>query len=97
QELREAVSEVRDKVYGMNNNFMTINQRLQELDDAQRKYRSVLAEGDRIQQERALFRQRSAAVIQGFRTRDAAFCIFRNEKLERYKTLFDVAAQYAFM
>ncbi len=97
QELREAVSEVRDKVYGMNNNFMTINQRLQELDDAQRKYRSLLAEGDRIQQERQIFRQRAAAVIQGYRTRDAAFRIFRNEKLERYKALFDLAAQYAFV
>ncbi len=97
QQLREAVSTVRDKVYGMNNNFMTINQRLQELDDAERKYRSLLAEGDRIQQERQIFRQRAAAVIQGYRTRDAAFRIFRNEKLERYKTLFDLAAQYAFM
>ncbi len=97
QELREAVSTVRDKVYGMNNNFMTINQRLQELDDAQRKYRSLLAEGDRTQQERQIFRQRAAAVIQGYRTRDAAFRVFRNEKLERYKTLFDLAAQYAFM
>jgi hypothetical protein len=97
QELRDAVSVVRDKVYGMNNNFMTINQRLQELDDAQRKYRSLLAEGDRIQQERQIFRQRAAAVIQGYRTRDAAFRIFRNEKLERYKTLFDLAAQYAYM
>ena len=97
QELRDAVSGVRDKVYGMNNNFMTINQRLQELDDAQRKYRSLLAEGERVQQERQIFRQRAAAVIQGYRTRDAAFRIFRNEKLERYKALFDLAAQYAFM
>ena len=97
QELRDAVSEIRDKVYGMNNNFMAINARLQELDDAQRAYRSALAEGDRIQQERQVFRQRSAAVIQGFRTRDAAFRIFRNEKLERYKALYDLAAKYAFM
>src|SRR5262249_18297235 len=74
-----------------------INGRLQELDDAWRGYRSVLAEAGRIQQERAVFRQRTAAVIQGFRTRDAAFRIFRNEKLERYKTLFDLASQYAFM
>ncbi|MBL9136266.1 MAG: hypothetical protein JNK85_10375 [Verrucomicrobiales bacterium] len=97
QELRAATSQIRDKVYGMNNLMMTINQRLQELDDAKRRYRSLLAEGERIQQERQIFRQRSAAVIQGFRTRDAAFRIFRSEKLERYKTLFDLAAQYAFM
>ncbi len=97
QEVRGAVSGVRDKVYGMNNNFMTINQRLQEMDDAQRKYRAMLAEGNRIQEERQIFRQRAAAVIQGYRTRDAAFRIFRNEKLERYKALFDLASQYAFM
>lgn len=97
QELRNSVSEVRDKVYGMNNNFMTLNMRLQELDDAQRNYRSLVAEGERIQQERQIYRQRAAAVIQGYRTRDAAFRIFRNEKLERYKTLFDLSAKYAFL
>jgi len=97
QELRDATSQIRDAVYGMNNHFMTINQRLQELDDAQRHYLSLLAEGERIQQEREVFRQRAAAVIQGFRTRDAAFRIFRNEKLERYKALFDLAAQYTYM
>lgn len=36
-------------------------------------------------------------MIQGFRTRDAAFRLFRNEKLERYKSLFDLASQYAFL
>jgi hypothetical protein len=97
QELRNATSDLRDKIYGMNNVMMEINARLQELDDAHRNYQSLLAQGQRIQQERQIFRQRAAAVIQGFRTRDAAFRIFRNEKLERYKTLFDLAAQYAFM
>ena len=42
-------------------------------------------------------RQRTAALVQGYRTRDAAFRIFRNEKLERYKTLFDLAARYSFL
>jgi hypothetical protein len=97
QELRDAMDDLRDKVYGMNNEYSTINARLQELDDAQRNYRTLLAEGDRIQAEREIFRQRTAAIIQGYRTRDAAFRIFRNEKLERYKSLFDLAAQYAFM
>ncbi|HSH14456.1 MAG TPA: hypothetical protein VLD18_00380, partial [Verrucomicrobiae bacterium] len=91
------MDDLRDKVYGMNNEFMTINARLQELDDAQRNYRALLAEGDRIQAEREILRNRTAAIIQGYRTRDAAFRIFRNEKLERYKSLFDLAAQYAFM
>jgi hypothetical protein len=97
QELRDATGEIRDKVYGMQNNFMAINAALQQLDDAQRAYQGSLAEGERIQAEREVFRERSAAIIQGFRTRDAAFRLFRNEKLERYKTLFDLAAEYAFM
>ncbi len=97
QSLRDATSELRDKVYGVQNLLPALNARLQELDDAQRKYRALLAEGDRIQEERRIFRQRAAAVIQGFRTRDAAFRIFRNEKLERYKALYDLAAQYTFM
>lgn len=77
--------------------LFTINQRVQELDDAFRNYQALLAQGDRIMQEREIFRQRSAALVQGYRTRDAAFRIFRNEKLERYKTLFDLAARYAFI
>ncbi|HWQ91779.1 MAG TPA: hypothetical protein VN673_08910 [Clostridia bacterium] len=81
----------------LQDSLFTINQRLQELDDAVRAYRSLTAKGDRIQQERETFRQHAAAVVQGFRTRDAAFRIFRNEKLERYKTLFDLAARYSLL
>jgi hypothetical protein len=97
QELRDATGELRDKLGAVEDVLTTVNLRLQELDDARRNYRSVLAEGDRIQQEREVFRQRAAAVIQGYRTRDAAFRIFRNEKLDRYKSLFDLASRYAFM
>ena len=74
-----------------------INVALRKLDDARQRHRALLAEGDRLQTERQVYRQRAAAVIQGFRTRDAAFRIFRNEKLERYKSLFDLAAQYSYL
>jgi hypothetical protein len=74
-----------------------INRTLQQLDDAQRAVAALVARGDRLLAERQVTRQRTAAVIQGFRTRDAAFRIFRNEKLERYKSLFDLAARYAFL
>ena len=57
----------------------------------------MVASGNRIQKEREIFRQRASAVVQGFRTRDAAFRIFRNEKLERYKTLFDLSARYTYL
>ena len=77
--------------------LQTFAQRDTELQAAQQRLDALMAEGERVQVERESFRQRSAAVIQGFRTRDTAFRIFRNEKLERYKTLFDLAARYAFM
>ena len=78
-------------------NLWTINEWTRKLDDAWRKFRALEAEGIRIQQHRESRRKRTAAIIQGYRTRDAAFRIFRNEKLERYKTLFDLAAQYSLL
>ena len=97
EEDRVRVYEMQKQLEELRMSIFVGNQRFQELDDARNNYRKLLAEGDRTLAEREIFRQRSAAVIQGFRTRDSAFRIFRNEKLERYKTLFDLAARYAFM
>ncbi|MEY3275786.1 MAG: hypothetical protein RL153_1052, partial [Verrucomicrobiota bacterium] len=77
--------------------FHEINAAALAYDQSKRSVRAVVAEGDRIQAERQAFRQHSASVIQGYRTRDAAFRVFRNEKLERYKTLLDLASRYALM
>jgi hypothetical protein len=96
-EMQQAVLDL-DMAYNeVRGSLFTINQRLREMHDTVRLYRSMLAKGNRIQAEREVFRKRSAAVVQGFRTRDAAFRVFRNEKLERYKSLFDLAARYAFL
>lgn len=96
-ERQRAVLELDATLVELQNSLYTINQRLQELDEAVGRYRSLLAQGDRIQAEREVYRQRTAAVIQGYRTRDAAFRFFRNEKLERYKALFDLAARYSYL
>ena len=77
--------------------IFSINNKIQKLGAAKSKYKSLVAKGNRIQAEREVFRQRAAAVTQGFRTRDAAFRVFRDEKLERYKSLFNLAARFAFM
>ena len=97
QELRGAVADLGNTMNDLNDQLVVINQQLRAYDDAQRKYRALLAEGDRLQAEREISRQRSAAIVQGYRTRDAAFRLFRNEKLERYKTLFDLSARYALL
>lgn len=74
-----------------------INKRMVELDQTVNNYRSLVAKGQRILSEREIFRQRTATVIQSSRTRDAGFRIFRDEKLERYKTLFELAAKYTYL
>ena len=93
----QLVNSLGNQMVALQGKLTTINSRLQDLDDAKRKYDQMVAQGERIQQQRETFRQHAAAVIQGYRVRDAAFRIFRNEKLERYQTLFNLAAQYAFL
>lgn len=96
-ENRAALVEIGNFFEGMQDQLWGINQSLRELDDAEREVQGLLAEGNRILEEREIFRKRSSALIHGYRTRDTAFRIFRNEKLERYKTLFDLASQYAWL
>ncbi|MFC7336713.1 hypothetical protein ACFQY0_05960 [Haloferula chungangensis] len=66
-------------------------------DQAQRELQAVQAEGERLQRQRLVFRQRAAALVQGYRTRDFAFRAFRNEALEKYKSLFDLASKYTYL
>ncbi|MFO1499279.1 MAG: hypothetical protein U1G07_12935 [Verrucomicrobiota bacterium] len=97
KEIRNAIHDLGNKLGDYQERLWTVNEDIRVYDDKQRAVRTLVAQGDRMQAEREIFRQRSAAVIQGYRTRDAAFRIFRNEKLERYKTLFDLAARYALL
>ncbi|MEI6341900.1 MAG: hypothetical protein WCR07_08075 [Verrucomicrobiota bacterium] len=96
-ELLQTVNDLVGALTAVHARYWTINQRIRELDDARRGVESVVAEGDRIQAEREVFRRSMASVVQGFRTRDAAFRFFRNEKLERYKALTDLATRYALL
>jgi len=59
--------------------------------------RNVIAEGERVRAERESFRRRAAALVQGYRTQDLAFRTFRNEALEQYRSLFDLAARYTYL
>ena len=97
QEVRSQIQELGALFEDVQARLWAINAQFRDYDDALRAYRAAVAKGERIQQERLVFRQRASAVVQGYRTRDAAFRIFRNEKLERYKTLFDLAARYSYL
>ena len=75
----------------------SVDAAMRQYDQAQRNLRSLLASGDRVQAERQSFRQRSSALIQGYRTKDYAFRAFRDEALEKYKQLYDLSARYAYL
>lgn len=96
-DLQQALWELNQIAEDFAIHYRTINRLIRERQEKHDAYLSLVAQGDRLQQERQVFRQRAAAVVQGYRTRDAAFRIFRNEKLERYKTLFDLASRYSFL
>ncbi|NQW99704.1 hypothetical protein HQ447_03525, partial [bacterium] len=59
--------------------------------------RSVLAKGMRVLTERESFRVRAAAVVQGYRTKDLTFRLFRDESLEQYRSLFNLASRYSYL
>ena len=67
------------------------------LQRASEEVRTVMALGERIQSDRELFRQRAATIVQGYRTNDLTFRVFRNEALEQYRTLFDLASRYTYL
>ena len=93
QMLYEYVSEWRDITnhqYGIGQLSISHQRNLQNVLD-------LLAKGDRILLEREIFRKRAATTVQGYRTNDLAFRAFRNESLEQYRTLFDLASRYTYL
>ena len=65
--------------------------------NATQKIQNLLATGDTIRLRRETLRQRAAAVINGYRTKDLTFRTFRNEALVQYRTLFDLAGKYSYL
>jgi len=95
--LENSVQSLAAQVGTVQGHLGNINQDEVALNGAVANYQALVAQGNRIQQERLTFRQHIAAQVQGDTVADAAFLIFQNEDLERYTTLFNLAAEYAFM
>jgi hypothetical protein len=64
---------------------------------ATQKIQNLQVAGETIRLRRETLRQRAAAVINGYRTKDLTFRTFRNEALVQYRTLFDVAGRYSYL
>lgn len=96
-ENRQLIRGLQEKMFGFQDQRSVVDIAARDYDQAERKLRSLVAKGLVVQREREVFRKRSAAVVQGYRTRDFAFRVFRDEALEKYKTLYDLAARYTFL
>lgn len=90
QDLHDALSDFR----GLRT---AVDQALRVYDQAQRNFQEIKARGFAVQAARETFNKRAAAIVQGFRTRDLAFRVFRDESLEKYSVLFNLAARYTFL
>ena len=64
---------------------------------ATQKIQNLQVAGETIRLRRETLRQRAAAVINGYRTKDLTFRTFRNEALVQYRTLFDLAGRYSYL
>jgi hypothetical protein len=58
---------------------------------------NLVAAGNAVLADRETFRRRAAAKIQGYRTKDVTFRTFRNEALEQYRSLYDLASRYTYL
>ena len=89
--------EVEQKYREMTGMLSSINLAGASYQQANERVRAVLAKGLRVLQEREAFRKRAAAVIQGYRTKDLTFRVFRDESLAQYRSLFDLASRYSYL
>jgi hypothetical protein len=74
-----------------------VAQRATAYQRANEQLRNVLADADDILSQRETFRMRAAAKVTGYRTNDLTFRTFRNEALEQYRTLYDLAGRYTYL
>jgi hypothetical protein len=96
-ERQQLVYDLREKLNDILDKQASVDAALRRYDQAKRNLDATVASGDRLQAERESFRKRSAALIQGYRTKDLGFRAFRDEALEKYKQLFDLSARYAYL
>jgi len=76
---------------------MEMSTLLEVIQQSAGRFNEVLARGERMLEERAVFRRTTAPQIQDLRYQDMAFRIFRNDALQKYRAQFDLAARYVYL
>jgi hypothetical protein len=94
---KQLAYEVEQKYREMTGMLSSLNLAGANYQQANERVRAVIAKGLRVLTERETFRKRAAAVIQGYRTKDLTFRVFRDESLAQYRSLFDLASRYSYL
>jgi len=89
-EFQHTYKELISQAYHFNSLYTT-------LQTADQNVKNLMATAQSVLSDREAFRQRAAAVISGYRTNDLTFRTFRNEALEEYRSLFDLAGRYTYL
>jgi len=76
---------------------MEIFKRREHMRQVSEKYRSILAKGLRLLEERKVYNARVAQKTQGNRYMDMAFRANLNQSLSKYRNSFDLAARYVYL
>ncbi len=97
QDQRQAIYEYELLFNELTSQYFIIADLATNYQRANQQVGNVLAEGTSVLADRESFRQRAAAIVQGYRTRDLSFRTFRNEALEQYRSLFDLAGRYTYL
>jgi hypothetical protein len=97
QAQRELLKSIEDLVGDEPVLRIAIFKEIQALRALSDRYRSVLAQGVRLIDERAAFNKRVAAMTQMNRYQDMTFRVHRNHALQVYNSMFEVAARYTYL
>jgi hypothetical protein len=97
QSKRQVAYELEVSYRELINEHYVLAARAADLQTAKQNISNLSTLGQRLLTERETFRQRAAAIITGYRTKDLTFRTFRNEALEQYRTLFDLASRYTYL
>ncbi|WP_221030553.1 hypothetical protein [Actomonas aquatica] len=96
-EERQAFYEFQLSLNELSSSLFEAAQLATALQQANERVRNEIATGNTLLAQRETFRKRAAANIQGYRTKDLTFRTFRNEALEQYRSLYDLAARYTYL
>ncbi len=96
-EEKQAIYEYKQTHNDLLSQVHTFNSLSMNLQIADQNVKNLLATAQSILADRESFRQRAAAVISGYRTNDLTFRTFRDESLEEYRSLYDLAGRYTYL